>query len=165
MPRKKAAPKRDKQAGDQLPEAGAVPSPAESDTPPDDGPVTPAAPKSPRVQRVLIVDDSASIRTLVRETLEDMPGIGSIEIAKDGLEGLGALSRQPCDLVITDVTMPRLDGFKLVTAIRQNPKLKDTMIIVLSSLDESVDKIKGLTMGANDYVTKPFEKGESFRPV
>jgi diguanylate cyclase (GGDEF)-like protein len=78
----------------------------------------------------------------------------------DGLEGLAALARKDFDLVITDVTMPRLDGFKLVSAIRQNPKLKDIMVIVLSARGESVDKIKGLTIGANDYVTKPFEEGE-----
>jgi two-component system chemotaxis family response regulator WspR len=109
---------------------------------------------------VLIVDDSDSIRLMVRQALEEIPGIKSIQEAADGLEGLSALSRAYCDLVITDVTMPRLDGFKLVSAIRQNPQLKDIMVIVLSSRDDSVDKIKGLTIGANDYVTKPFEQGE-----
>jgi diguanylate cyclase (GGDEF)-like protein len=110
--------------------------------------------------RVLIVDDSDSIRRMVRETLEEMDGTGTIDEAADGLEGLGMLGRGCYDLVITDVDMPRLDGFKLVSSIRQSPTLKDTMVIVLSSLGESVDKVKGLTMGANDYVTKPFEKGE-----
>jgi diguanylate cyclase (GGDEF)-like protein len=110
--------------------------------------------------RVLIVDDSDSIRRMVRETLEEMDRTRSIDEAVDGLEGLGMLGRGYYDLVITDVTMPRLDGFKLVSAIRQNPAMKGTMIIVLSSRGESVDKIKGLTIGANDYVTKPFEKGE-----
>lgn len=109
---------------------------------------------------VLIVDDSESIRRLVRETLEGMEGIASIEEAVDGLDGLGVLARKYCDLVITDVTMPRLDGFKFVAAIRQHTNLKDIMIILLSSRGESVDKIKGLTIGANDYVTKPFEQGE-----
>jgi diguanylate cyclase (GGDEF)-like protein len=109
---------------------------------------------------VLIVDDSESVRRLVRETLSAMPGVLAIEEAEDGLEGLAALARKEFDLVITDVTMPRLDGFKLVSAIRQNPKFKDIMVIVLSARGESVDKIKGLTIGANDYVTKPFEKGE-----
>jgi diguanylate cyclase (GGDEF)-like protein len=110
--------------------------------------------------RVLIVDDSDSIRRMVRETLEEVDRVSSIDEAVDGLEGLGKLGRGCYDLVITDVTMPRLDGFKLVSSIRQNPAMKDTMIIVLSSRGESVDKIKGLTIGANDYVTKPFEKGE-----
>lgn len=109
---------------------------------------------------ILIVDDSESIRRLVRQTLSSMHGILSIDEAQDGLEGLGALARKEFDLVITDVTMPRLDGFKLVSAIRQNPKFKDIMVIVLSARGESVDKIKGLTIGANDYVTKPFEEGE-----
>lgn len=119
-----------------------------------------AAADSQGGNRVLIVDDSDSIRRMVRETLEEMDGESTIDEAADGLEGLGMLGRGYYDLVITDVTMPRLDGFKLVSSIRQNTTMKDTMIIVLSSLGESVDKIKGLTMGANDYVTKPFEKGE-----
>ena len=109
---------------------------------------------------VLIVDDSESIRRLVRKTLSSMPGILSIDEAEDGLEGLVALAHKRFDLVVTDVTMPRLDGFKLVSAIRQNPKFKDIMVIVLSARGESVDKIKGFTSGANDYVTKPFEEGE-----
>lgn len=109
---------------------------------------------------VLIVDDSDSIRRLVKEALEPMEGIATIEEAVDGLDGLAVLSRKYCDLVITDVTMPRLDGFKFVAAIRQHSHLKDIMVILLSSRDESMDKIKGLTIGANDYVTKPFEKGE-----
>jgi len=109
---------------------------------------------------VLIVDDSEPIRSLVREALVSMDGVSSIHEATDGVEGLAVLSRTACDLVITDVTMPRLDGFKLVSAIRQNPRFSNIMIILLSSLDESVDKIRGLTIGANDYVTKPFETGE-----
>jgi two-component system chemotaxis family response regulator WspR len=109
---------------------------------------------------VLIVDDSEPIRSLVREALGSMDGVSSIHEATDGVEGLAVLSRTACDLVITDVTMPRLDGFKLVSAIRQNPRFSNIMIILLSSLDESVDKIRGLTIGANDYVTKPFEAGE-----
>jgi diguanylate cyclase (GGDEF)-like protein len=118
------------------------------------------SPEGPRGHNILIVDDSDSIRRMVFETLSTMSGIQSMDVAKDGLEGLSALSRKAYHLVITDVTMPRMDGFKLVAAIRQNPKLKDIMVMVLSARGDSVDKIKGLTMGANDYVTKPFEKGE-----
>lgn len=106
------------------------------------------------------MDDSESIRSLVCKTLRSIPAVGEIYEACDGVEGLSLLSRQAVDVVITDVNMPRMDGFKLVSAIRQNPQWKELMIIVLSSLSESVDKIKGLTMGANDYVTKPFEEGE-----
>jgi two-component system cell cycle response regulator len=133
---------------------------AESETHVEERSTEAAAAGSEAGNRVLIVDDSDSIRRMVRETLEEMHGASTIDEAVDGLEGLGMLGRGYYDLVITDVTMPRLDGFKLVSSIRQNSTMKDTMIIVLSSLGESVDKIKGLTMGANDYVTKPFEKGE-----
>jgi diguanylate cyclase (GGDEF)-like protein len=89
-----------------------------------------------------------------------MPAVGEILEAVDGLDGLALLARQPVDLVITDVNMPRLDGFKFIAAVRGNQRFKDLMVIMLSAHGESVDKVRGLTTGANDYVTKPFERGE-----
>ena len=72
----------------------------------------------------------------------------------------GAAGPHPVDLILTDITMPRLDGFKFLSAVRNNPRLRDVMVIMLSALGESVDKVRGLTLGANDYVTKPFERAE-----
>ncbi len=119
----------------------------------------PAAPGG-ACRRVLIVDDSASVRATLRETLALMPGVGEIIEAGDGLDALALLSRYAVDLVISDVTMPRLDGFKLLSAVRNTPRLRDLMVIMLSASGESVDKVRGLTIGANDYVTKPFERAE-----
>ena len=110
-------------------------------------------------KKILIAEDSQTMRSLIVSTISMMGDYELIEAA-NGFEALRILPREKVDLVITDVTMPRLDGFKFVAAIRQHAHLKDIMIILLSSRGESVDKIKGLTIGANDYVTKPFEKGE-----
>jgi diguanylate cyclase (GGDEF)-like protein len=107
-----------------------------------------------------VVDDSAAVRAALRETLAAMPAVGEIVEAADGVEGLAALARGPVDLILSDLTMPRLDGFKFIAAVRDNPRLRDTMVIMLSARGESVDKVRGLTLGANDYVTKPFERGE-----
>lgn len=120
----------------------------------------PAAFRPPTPHRILIVDDSASVRSALRETLRDMPAVGEVLEAVDGLDGIALLARQPVDLIITDITMPRLDGFKFLSAIRNNQRFKDVMVIMLSAHGEAVDKVRGLTIGANDYVTKPFEKGE-----
>jgi diguanylate cyclase (GGDEF)-like protein len=109
---------------------------------------------------VLILDDSDSVRKVIRETLREMPVIGRLYEGKDGLEGLKILVQKKIDLVISDVNMPRMDGFKFLTAIRQNPEYRDLIVILLSSRGEALDKIRGLSIGANDYVTKPFEKGE-----
>jgi diguanylate cyclase (GGDEF)-like protein len=116
-------------------------------------------PAPPR-RRVLVVDDSAAVRAALRETLGEMPSVAAVLEAGDGLDALALLSRETVDLIITDVTMPRLDGFKLLSAVRNNPRFRDVMVIMLSAHGESVDKVRGLTIGANDYVTKPFERGE-----
>lgn len=119
-----------------------------------------AAAFTPPRRRILIVDDSSSVRVALREALLDLPTVGEIVEAVDGVDALAALARTPVDLVLTDITMPRLDGFKFLSAVRNNPRLRDVMVIMLSALGESVDKVRGLTLGANDYVTKPFERAE-----
>lgn len=115
---------------------------------------------APPRRRVLIVDDSNAVRVALREALVALPAVGEIVEAVDGVDALALLSRTPVDLVLTDITMPRLDGFKLLAAVRNTPQFRDIPVIMLSSHGESVDKVRGLTMGANDYVTKPFERAE-----
>jgi len=114
---------------------------------------------SPR-RRVLIVDDSHAVRVALREALVGLPAIDEIVEAVDGIDALSLLTHTPVDLILSDITMPRLDGFKFLSAVRNNPRYRDVMVIMLSALGESVDKVRGLTLGANDYVTKPFERAE-----
>lgn len=114
----------------------------------------------PPLRCILIVDDSNAVRIALREALLELPGVGDIVEAVDGIEALALLGRTAVDLILTDITMPRLDGFKFLSAVRNNPRYRDVMVIMLSALGESVDKVRGLTLGANDYVTKPFEPAE-----
>ena len=137
---------------------GGDPGQPKSATAADEEPATEDFTPAPR--RVLVVDDSPSVRAAVRATLAAMPAVGPVLEAADGLEALGLLAREAVDLIITDVQMPRLDGFKFLSAVRDNPRLREVMVIMLSSQGEVVDKVRGLTIGANDYVTKPFESGE-----
>jgi len=115
---------------------------------------------APPRRRILIVDDSSAVRVALREALVTLPAVGEILEAVDGLDALALLARTTVDLVLTDITMPRLDGFKFLAAVRGNPQFRDILVIMLSSHGESVDKVRGLTLGANDYVTKPFERAE-----
>ncbi|MHB8836665.1 MAG: diguanylate cyclase [Candidatus Methylomirabilia bacterium] len=121
---------------------------------------SPVAAFSPPLRRILVVDDSNAVRAALREALVDLPAVGEILEAADGVDALALLSRNAVDLILSDITMPRLDGFKFLSAVRNNPKFRDTMVIMLSSHGESVDKVRGLTLGANDYITKPFERAE-----
>lgn len=104
---------------------------------------------------VLVVDDDPSIRqTLSRELA--LAGYDVIAAA-DGVEGKNLFEERQPDLVITDLAMPRADGFAVVTAVR---RADATPVIVLSVRGEEEDKVRALDSGADDYVTKPFSLRE-----
>ncbi|HSF40985.1 MAG TPA: response regulator transcription factor [Thermoanaerobaculia bacterium] len=104
---------------------------------------------------VLVVDDDPSIRqTLSRELA--LAGYDTIAAA-DGVEGKNLFEERQPDLVITDLAMPRADGFAVVAAVR---RVDATPVIVLSVRGEEEDKVRALDLGADDYVTKPFSLRE-----
>ena len=106
-------------------------------------------------ETVLIVDDEANIRELARMYLEQ-EGFRILEAA-DGEEALTAWREHHPDLIVLDLMLPRLDGWQVCKAIRAEG---DTPIIMLTARSDDVDKIVGLEMGADDYVTKPFNPRE-----
>lgn len=101
---------------------------------------------------ILVIEDDANIRELLRLYLEQ-EGY-KIESAQDGLEGLRAFKRVHPDLVLLDLMMPVMDGTQVMKEIRAVSK---TPVIMLTAKGETFDKIAGLDLGADDYVTKPFE--------
>jgi two-component system, OmpR family, response regulator len=105
--------------------------------------------------RVLIVDDDAHIRHVVRFALEKA-GLVADEAA-DGRAALARIEAQPPDLLILDIMMPELDGTEVCRQVRARSRLP---IIFLSSRDEEVDRIVGLELGGDDYVSKPFSPRE-----
>ncbi|MGE6229950.1 response regulator transcription factor [Paenibacillus chitinolyticus] len=100
---------------------------------------------------VLIIDDEPEIRDIVQIFLNN-EGYEVME-AEDGAAGLELLRKREFDLIILDVMMPRLDGIQACMQIRQ---IRNTPIIMLSAKNEDIDKILGLTSGADDYLSKPF---------
>jgi DNA-binding response OmpR family regulator len=106
-------------------------------------------------QRVLVVDDEASIRTIVEYALRDA-GFEVIGAAR-GDEALQVLEREPVDLVVLDLMLPGVDGLEVCRRIRAT---RNTPIIMLSARAEELDKVLGLELGADDYVTKPFSPRE-----
>ena len=109
---------------------------------------------------VLIIDDSAAIREQVVRTLREVELFDHYNEAQDGLEGFKALINTKADLVICDVDMPRLDGFRFLQLVESRPELLGVPIIMLTSMMDFASKIKGLEQGASDYLTKPFDAGE-----
>ena len=104
---------------------------------------------------ILVVDDDADIRTLVAELLQ-RAGHGVIQ-APDGETGLKLFYAQQPDLVLLDVSMPGLDGWEVLTRIRE---LSDVPVLMLTARAGELEKVRGLRGGADDYVTKPFGRQE-----
>ncbi len=100
---------------------------------------------------ILVVDDEPRMTRFIRMNL-DLEGYKVIE-ARDGLEALEKVRKHLPDLVILDVRMPKMDGFETLREIRE---FSDVPVIMLTVQDEEKDKVRGLDLGADDYVTKPF---------
>ncbi|MDP2682584.1 MAG: diguanylate cyclase [Deltaproteobacteria bacterium] len=110
---------------------------------------------------LLIVDDSPTIRQLVKNTVVAGGLFSKVFEAEDGMEALKIFFKNKVDFVITDVMMPKVDGYKFISAIKESEDGKDCPVIMLSaSRKEVVDKIKGLHIGASDYLLKPFDQSE-----
>jgi two-component system chemotaxis sensor kinase CheA len=101
---------------------------------------------------ILVVDDSITSRSLERSILE-AHGY-RVRVAVDGLEALELLRFEKADLIITDIQMPRMDGFGLVEALKADPGLKGIPVIIVSSLEKAEDQERGLRLGADAYVVK-----------
>ena len=107
---------------------------------------------------ILIVEDEPEIAQLVKQTLE-REGF-ACQTAADGLEALQLFSQHPPDLIILDLMLPGLDGLEVCTRVRQQSSLKDPYILMLTAKGEEIDRVIGLSTGADDYLVKPFSPRE-----
>jgi CheY-like chemotaxis protein len=106
------------------------------------------------VARILFCEDNPTIRRLLAVALRGTPH--EVEIAADGAEGLRLAELTTPDLIVTDISMPDMDGFALVAAVRAHPRLKSVPVLVMSATMEK-DKLESLlAQGANGYLSKPF---------
>jgi twitching motility two-component system response regulator PilG len=103
---------------------------------------------------ILAVDDSSTVRKLVATTLE-RHGY-RVLTASDGMQALARLNEEVPDLILLDITMPRMDGYQVCKIIKQNAYTKSIPVVMLSGKDGFFDKVKGRLAGATDYLTKPF---------
>jgi two-component system alkaline phosphatase synthesis response regulator PhoP len=109
-------------------------------------------------ETVLVVDDEANIVDLARMYLEQ-EGF-RVQSANDGVKALDMISRQPPALMVLDLMLPEVDGWEVCRRVRSGKTAPDLPIVMLTARDEDVDKIVGLELGADDYVTKPFNPRE-----
>ncbi len=110
--------------------------------------------------RVLVVDDSITVREVQRQLLT-AHGY-DVDVAVDGQDGWHALRANAYDLLISDVDMPRMNGFELINAVRQDPRFEQLPIIIVSYKDREEDRLQGFEVGANAYLTKGSFQDESY---
>ncbi|RME19390.1 MAG: response regulator [Deltaproteobacteria bacterium] len=114
--------------------------------------------------RVLVVEDSGTMRDFIASVVEELEEV-EVERAGSGFDALKVLPRMKFDLVITDINMPDINGLELIRFIRENPHYQATPLIIVSTESSRRDRERGLALGANAYLVKPFEPEELKRLV
>jgi diguanylate cyclase (GGDEF)-like protein len=104
---------------------------------------------------VLVVDDDEHTRHLLKDLCETAGY--SVRVAADGLEALQRIGEAAPDLVLLDLMMPRKDGFQVLRSLREQAQHKDLAVIILTAMGDMDGKLRGMELGADDYVTKPFK--------
>jgi DNA-binding response OmpR family regulator len=112
-------------------------------------------------QKLLIVDDEAHIRMLIEQTLEDLEDEGvELLIASNGQEALDTITTEEPSLVFLDVMMPIMNGMEVCKKVKKEFGLSNVYIVLLTAKGQELDRKKGLDMGADRYMTKPFDPDE-----
>ena len=108
------------------------------------------------MNKILIIEDEESILMPLEDNLK-LEGY-EVSCARDGLEGLSMAAERPFDLIVLDIMLPKMDGFEVCKRLRQDRVM--TPILMLTAKSQEIDKVLGLELGADDYVTKPFSSRE-----
>lgn len=110
----------------------------------------------PATKKALVVEDSPTMRHLIVYALRRLSGLEVVE-ADDGLDALKKLAKDDFDLLITDINMPMMDGFKLVSTLRNDAKYEDLRIVVITTEGADADRKRAMQLGANAYIPKPVQ--------
>ncbi len=109
------------------------------------------------MKRILIVEDSPTMRALLNSALEGLEVPVKITEASSGFEALRCLPRGPFDLIVTDINMPDINGLELVSFAKSNDAYRSIPLVIVSTEGSERDREKGLELGADAYLVKPFE--------
>jgi len=115
-------------------------------------------------KRILIVEDSPTMRQLLVFALRRLKDVDIVE-AQDGMDGLRKVSSDQFDLALIDINMPVMDGLKLISLIRGEDSLRGIPIVVITTEGAKEDRERALSLGANEYLTKPIQANRVLRVV
>ncbi|MFW5497880.1 MULTISPECIES: response regulator transcription factor [unclassified Maridesulfovibrio] len=112
--------------------------------------------------KILVVDDEVHIRMLLEQTLEELEDDHGVELltAENGEDGLDCIREECPELVFLDIMMPYMNGYEVCQAVREDPALSTVKIILLTAKGQEADRKHGLELGAERYMTKPFDPDE-----
>lgn len=117
-------------------------------------------------RKVLIAEDELHIRLLIEQSIEELEDEGvELLVASDGQEALLVTRAERPDLILLDVMMPNMNGFEVCEQIRGDPELMATQVILLTAKGQEYDRRRGEKVGANQYMTKPFNPDELLAKV
>ncbi len=112
----------------------------------------------------LVVEDSPTMRQLLSFSLKRFKDCKIIE-AVDGVDALKKLQTNKVDMILTDINMPVMDGLKLVSLIRQNPRTRNLPIVIITTEGAREDRSRGLALGADAYISKPIQSSNLVKVV
>lgn len=107
------------------------------------------------MKKILVTEDSPSMRSFLAAAIECLDGYRVVEAAS-GFEALRLLPREHFDLIITDINMPDINGLELISFVRNNPNYQGIPLFIISTESSAQDLERGLALGANEYLVKPF---------
>ena len=116
-----------------------------------------------RKPTILVVDDSVTVRKVTSRFLERQ-GLNAV-VAKDGVDAMEILQQSTPDLILLDIEMPRMDGFEVATQVRNNQRLQQIPIIMITSRTGDKHRTRAFETGVNDYMGKPFQESELLEKI
>jgi two-component system chemotaxis response regulator CheY len=117
------------------------------------------------VQRILIVEDSPTMRAMLAAALEELPDPVKLTAVSSGFEALRELPRTAYDLIVTDINMPDINGLELVSFVRRSEAFRSIPLLIVSTEGSQRDREKGLSLGADAYLVKPFDPADLCRLI
>jgi two-component system chemotaxis response regulator CheY len=111
------------------------------------------------LKTALVVEDSAIMRGIIVSSLANLQEVRSVEVA-NGFEALRILPQEKFDIILTDINMPDINGLELLSFLKNHPHYRSIPVVIISTEKSETDRKRGLELGADDYLTKPFEQGE-----
>lgn len=111
------------------------------------------------MKTALVVEDSAIMRGIIVSSLSNLQQVRSVEVT-NGFEALKILPQEKFDIILTDINMPDINGLELLSFLKNHPHYRTIPVVIISTEKSETDRKRGIELGADDYLTKPFEPGE-----